>query len=188
METRLSIFAVHTRETRRRIRNLLNAGRCYFKRLAHDMRTFSLLPKEYEFDDNFILDSKKEDLDDFESMLRKHPTMQSSNPALTAPISSKKSLGLDREPQAPITRQIYHYDRIVKKSSGETDVEEPMVVGYDSNKLILYDITLKDLKEVEDRLLQTASKFINDFEGYLKLKGLPELVDRHELLSDLYEC
>ena len=63
-----------------------------------------------------------------------------------------------------------------------------MVVGYDSNKYLLYDITLKDLKEVEDRLLQTASKFINDFEGYLKLKAMPQLIDRYELLNDLYEC
>jgi|JI6StandDraft_1071083.scaffolds.fasta_scaffold14476_6 hypothetical protein len=63
-----------------------------------------------------------------------------------------------------------------------------MVVGYDSNKFLLYDITLKDLKELEGRLLQTASKFINGFEGYLKMKTMPPLIDRHELLSDLYEC
>ncbi len=63
-----------------------------------------------------------------------------------------------------------------------------MVVGYDSKKYLLYDITLKDLKELEGRLLQTASKFINDFEGYLKLKLIAPLVDRYELLSDLYEC
>jgi hypothetical protein len=103
VETRASIFAVHTRELRRRIRNLLNASRCYYKRLAHDMRTFNLLPKEYEFDDEFILDSKKEDIDDFERVLKESPTAK-SNPTVSAPKSSKKSLGLDRPPDAPTTR------------------------------------------------------------------------------------
>lgn len=63
-----------------------------------------------------------------------------------------------------------------------------MVVAFESKKFILYDIVLKDLKEVESRLLQTASKFINSFEGYLKMKSISSLIDRHELLSDLYEC
>jgi hypothetical protein len=62
-----------------------------------------------------------------------------------------------------------------------------MVVSFDMDNYLLYDVTLKDLKELEARLLDTASKFINNFEGYLKIKSVESLVDRHGLLSDLFE-
>lgn len=97
-------------------------------------------------------------------------------------------MGLDRPLTAPTTKEIYRYDHISKQPSGEPGIPEPMVVAFESKKFILYDIVLKDLKEVESRLLQTASKFINSFEGYLKMKSISSLIDRHELLSDLYEC
>jgi hypothetical protein len=59
VEMRLALLTIKMRDMRSRIRNVLNAGRCYFKRLSIDLRKFSLLPSTPEFDDQVIIDSNK---------------------------------------------------------------------------------------------------------------------------------
>ena len=52
---------------------------------------------------------------------------------------------------------------------------------------ILYDIVLEDLKLVEDRIIEYGTIFINRYERLIKMKGMPELVDRMTLIAQMFE-
>lgn len=51
---------------------------------------------------------------------------------------------------------------------------------------ILYEIVNDDIEEVEERIMASCTNFINRYERYLKVKSLDEIVDRVELLFQIY--
>lgn len=197
LEMRFALMTIRMRDLRAKIRNVLNAGRCFYKRLVTDLRRVGLQPKEYEFDDQVIIDSNKEERDNFEKVLKEspspsNPTNQSAVGGGSVPSGSAKTL-LNIRPvgdgvaAVPTSRDIYKYDRIVRTPTGdESHPYEPLVTAPESRKFIMYEVAFQDLRNLERRILATASKFINKFEGYLKVKNLDGLADRHEVLLDLY--
>lgn len=52
---------------------------------------------------------------------------------------------------------------------------------------ILYEVANDDMEQLERRILQHCTYFINRYERYIKIKSLDEIVDRVELLTHIYE-
>lgn len=81
---------------------------------------------------------------------------------------------------------LYKKDKIQRHFFHES-IPHLLVIDGKRKKNILYDIALEDLKLVESRILEIGTHFINKYERIIKMKQLPELVDRMGILSDLFE-
>ena len=52
---------------------------------------------------------------------------------------------------------------------------------------VLYEVALNDIEEIEERILHNCTMLINRYERFIKIKGLDEIVDRVELLKNVYQ-
>ena len=48
-------------------------------------------------------------------------------------------------------------------------------------------MVLNDIEEIEERVLHNCTMLINRYERFIKIKGLDEIVDRVELLKNVYQ-
>lgn len=85
-------------------------------------------------DDSVIIDSKKEEREEIERFWK-----EATGPSITIPNFNKKINDNSINKEIPKDREIHYYDRVVLHQ------HEPVVIGRDPNKFLLYDITFKDM-------------------------------------------
>ena len=58
--------------------------------------------------------------------------------------------------------------------------------GKKKKNKIMYEIVLEDLKLVEDRILENSTIYINRYERLIKIRKMPELVDRMVVITEMF--
>lgn len=132
-----------------------------------------------------LINSNKQAFENFEKAVKDTQTYFSRESNETQPVRLAEEEFVQH--QTYERTKLYKKDRVTCHYFGETIPHVLVSHGRRLKNKILYEVANEDMTELEQRIIDNCTYFINRYERYVKIKSLEELVDRVDLLATVYE-
>jgi hypothetical protein len=184
LEVEEMLRVIQLREQRVQLLGVLNGMCCYHRNLAMDLRVIGQMEFKFHLDDEQLINANKQVLENFEKAVKDTQTYFSRDTE-ESPVRLSEEEFVQH--QAYEKSKLYKKDRVLFEHFGEKIPHVLVSNGQRPKHRVLYEEALQDIEAVEERLMRHCTVFINRYERFLRVRSLPELVDRVELLAQMYQ-